>query len=1053
MNLYTRKSIIVIQLLLMQMFAVSLYSQQIDINRISLMPDFPQPYLMRDWKSVTAGYDSLVFNQYLTGEYLPLLFFRNNTVNYPGDVSFGLHTVVGTNSPSSGEAINVLPSVIGASLVGIDKSNQNGYNWVKMCREYFNNRPEQNVYKNHPVDDTYNDWWYETMPNVFFYQLYDLYPSTVDFDYQLKSVADQWLEAVETMGGKATPWIKPNMDYRGWNLSTMTPFASGVNEPESAGAIAWLLYHAYKETDEVKYRMGAEWAMEFLNEYNSNPSYELQLAYGVYIAAKMNAELGTMYNIEKMMNWCFDVGPLRNWGAITGTWGGLDVAGLIGEVNGNNDYAFLMNTFEQASALVPLVRYDEKFANAIGKWMLNAANSARLFYSNYLPDYKQDGEEWSHQYDSRSYIGYEAMRQSSYGASPYATGDAVNGGWGETNLALYGSSHVGIFGGIIDTTNVKGILKLDLIKTNYFSQETYPTYLLYNPYSEDKVVDLDLGSSNSDVYESISNTFISTHVSGTVQLSISVKSAIVIAIIPSGMSGEYELNKYLINDIVVDYNAGQSLSNIPPRIKALVPKRATLLRGDSVVVYCTAMDNDEDILSFNWNSDDGTIIGEEQNITWKLPETLGEYKISVLVSDNNGGQDYAEAILNVIEAFNENPEILSFDADPRKIELGNNTEITCNAIDSDGDTLNYKWESISGSISGAGSSIIWSAPSESGNYYVSCNVSDGKGGETTDSISIAVRDLSIQQTGNLICFYPFNGNAEDESGNSNNGVISGASLISDRFGESASALKFDGINDNVRVTNNSNINFTNAISLNLWININNFYEREQYIISHGNWDRRWKLSVSNNKLRFTIKTSTGIVDLDSETLLKINTLYNVTAIYSGSEMEIYLNGKLDAFKFWSGNLLSSDVDLMVAQTVPGDDDNNFNGTLDDIRVFDYAMSLEKIAELNDFTTKISDDNCNELPIQSYLFQNYPNPFNGQTHISYDIQNTSKVNLIIYDILGRRLNTLVDEVKSPGKYSAVWDSKDSNGNKLASGIYFIRLKTNNYVGTNKIILLQ
>ncbi|HET54495.1 MAG TPA: laminin G, partial [Ignavibacteria bacterium] len=365
------------------LFAISLLSaQQISINRINLMPDFPSPYLMRDWKEVTIGYDSFVFDYNKEGQYLPLLFFRNNTVNYPDDISFGLHTVVGTTSPTSGEAINVIPAVVGATLVGINKSNQNGYNWVRMCREYFNNRPEQNVYKNHPVDDTYDDWWYETMPNVFFYQLYDLYSNIDDFDYQLRSVANQWLRAVESMGGSSTPWNVPNMDYTGWDLSNMTPHIGDVKEPEAAGALAWILYNAYKETGEEKYKNGAEWSMEFLNNYPTNPSYELQLPYGVYIAAKMNAELGTQYNLEKMLNWTFDVGPLRNWGSVVGTWGGLDMHGLIGEVNGVNDYPFLMNTFQQAGALLPLLRYDDRFADALGKWMLNAANATRYFYPN-----------------------------------------------------------------------------------------------------------------------------------------------------------------------------------------------------------------------------------------------------------------------------------------------------------------------------------------------------------------------------------------------------------------------------------------------------------------------------------------------------------------------------------------------------------------------------------------------------------------------------------------------------------------------------------------------
>ncbi len=151
-------------------------AQQIKISRISQMPDFPSPYLMRDWEAAAKGYDSLVFNSDLEGQYLPLIFFRDQTINYPDDQSFGLHTVVGTTAPNSGEAINVIPALIGATLVGIDKSNQNGINWVKMSREFFNKRPEENVYLNHPAAESGDDWWYATMPNVFFYQLYDMYP-------------------------------------------------------------------------------------------------------------------------------------------------------------------------------------------------------------------------------------------------------------------------------------------------------------------------------------------------------------------------------------------------------------------------------------------------------------------------------------------------------------------------------------------------------------------------------------------------------------------------------------------------------------------------------------------------------------------------------------------------------------------------------------------------------------------------------------------------------------------------------------------------------------
>ena len=96
------------------------FSQQIPINRVELMPNMPAPYEMRDWKKVAMGYDSLVFNHNLSGQYLPLIFWRSNTVNYPAHPSFGLHTYVGTNAPTAGEAINVIPAVISAKAKWIN---------------------------------------------------------------------------------------------------------------------------------------------------------------------------------------------------------------------------------------------------------------------------------------------------------------------------------------------------------------------------------------------------------------------------------------------------------------------------------------------------------------------------------------------------------------------------------------------------------------------------------------------------------------------------------------------------------------------------------------------------------------------------------------------------------------------------------------------------------------------------------------------------------------------------------------------------------------------
>jgi len=1024
------------------------FSQQISILRIDQMPNLPFPYLMRDWKAAARGYDSLVFDFSRSGTYLPLVWLNTNPVNYPSQNSFGLNTVVGTTAPASAEAINCLPAVVSAKLAGIDKSNQSGYNWALMCQEWFNRNPEQNVYKNHPVDDTGDDWWYETMPNVFFYQLNWLYPGTGVFDTQLTSVADRWYLAALTMGGSLTPWQIPNMDHRGWYLQTMTPENSGVHEPEAAGAIGWLLYQAWRSTHNVKYRSGAEWAMEFLNGLSSNPSYELQLSYGTYLAARMNAELGTTYDVQKLVNWCFNVGPLRSWGAMVGTWGGYDCSGLIGEVNGINNYAFAMNTFEQIGALVPMVRYDARFATAIGKWALNAANASRLFYPKFLPAANQDSYAWAHQYDSSSVIAHEALRQFNGGTSPYGTGDAISGGWGATTLTLYGSSHAGILAGIIDTTDVTGILRLDLLKTDYYHAAAYPSFLYFNPYDSSRTVTIDAGAGSLDLYDAVTHQFIQTGVTGTTSISIGSASAIELVIVPSGGSVTYQLDRMLVNGVIIDYHSGHAVTNHPPRIKALAAIRSMVLRGDTVSVFSTAVDNDLDTLVYQWNISHGVQIGSGPVIRWVAPNTLGPDSISCIVGDGKGGFDTASILLNVVAAINQPPQILKITALPRKIDLDSVSVISCQATDPEGDSLAYQWSSSQGQISGNDTSIRWTAPSIAGNYMVFCLVSDGHGNSVLDSLSLEVRDFTQVQHGQLVLYLPFTGNATDASGFNQTVTNYGATLAPDHTGAANSAYSFNGSSNFMDVKSDSVLNFQQSISVCYWMKVGAFFTREQYPISHGNWTNRWKISISNNHLRWTVKTAAGAKDLDSDTQLQLNTWYYVTAVYSGSDFELYLNGNLDAFSSLSGAILTTNIDISIGQDLPNDQNYNFQGVLDEIRVYNYALSMSEIQQLSGNVTDVSENPRVLIPTKLELSQNYPNPFNPTTTITFGLPNRSFVSVTIFDVLGEEVATLLGESRGPGYHSVVW-----NAGNAPSGIYFCRLTAGRESITRKLVLLR
>ena len=94
-----------------------------------------------------------------------------------------------------------------------------------------------------------------------------------------------------------------------------------------------------------------------------------------------------------------------------------------------------------------------------------------------------------------------------------------------------------------------------------------------------------------------------------------------------------------------------------------------------------------------------------------------------------------------------------------------------------------------------------------------------------------------------------------------------------------------------------------------------------------------------------------------------------------------------------------------------------------------------------------------IPNVFSLSQNYPNPFNPSTTISFGVPQVSQINITIYDILGKKVATLVNEKMEPGYYSKIWDSRNKYGNEVAAGIYFYQIHAEGFTKTRKLILLK
>jgi hypothetical protein len=94
-----------------------------------------------------------------------------------------------------------------------------------------------------------------------------------------------------------------------------------------------------------------------------------------------------------------------------------------------------------------------------------------------------------------------------------------------------------------------------------------------------------------------------------------------------------------------------------------------------------------------------------------------------------------------------------------------------------------------------------------------------------------------------------------------------------------------------------------------------------------------------------------------------------------------------------------------------------------------------------------------VPDEFALHQNYPNPFNPVTTIQFDIPIETHVNLIVYDILGREVKTMLNQTEQPGYKSIRWNGRNNFGQKVSAGMYFYRLETTGFVKVHKMILLK
>jgi hypothetical protein len=122
----------------------------------------------------------------------------------------------------------------------------------------------------------------------------------------------------------------------------------------------------------------------------------------------------------------------------------------------------------------------------------------------------------------------------------------------------------------------------------------------------------------------------------------------------------------------------------------------------------------------------------------------------------------------------------------------------------------------------------------------------------------------------------------------------------------------------------------------------------------------------------------------------------------------------------------------------------FQGKIDDLKIYNYAQSG---------ITSVDGPAYGTTPWTFELYQNYPNPFNPSTRITFQIPKAAQTSLVIYDILGRQVRTLVNEQLHAGSHIKAWDGRNDTGLNVATGVYIYKLTSGDLTKAQKMLLLK
>lgn len=259
-------------------------------------------------------------------------------------------------------------------------------------------------------------------------------------------------------------------------------------------------------------------------------------------------------------------------------------------------------------------------------------------------------------------------------------------------------------------------------------------------------------------------------------------------------------------------------------------------------------------------------------------------------------------------------------------------------------------------------------------YYLASELTATSGDCNDDNLNINPGAIEIPSDGidqncdgsdqllGPIAFYPFNGNANDDSGNGNNGTVNGATLTTDRFGNANSAYSFDGIDDFIEIQDSQSLDISGPISISAWVKPNNSQYWRSGIVTKldnsvtphiGYALRLTAIGDDQNDQRgwFSLYEDTGYSTTTNQSI-NDDIWHHLATIYDGQTMRLYLDGILQSTEVNTAGCHTNDSPLFIGKQIyPWHDghelrpDQVFNGAIDEVRIYNRALSEAEIQSL------------------------------------------------------------------------------------------------------------